>query len=81
MGWLNLLKRNLKNFPVYLSFLQGSQSHDTSARLWDNISHEQFHQSFELFLDFLKETAEQPTKIINIDGKTLRNSSLGHGLH
>jgi predicted transposase YbfD/YdcC len=80
-GMAEFTEAKFEELSSLFEFPAGVPSHDTFARLWDNISHEQFYQSFELFLDFLKETADRPTTIINIDGKTIRNSSLGHGLH
>jgi predicted transposase YbfD/YdcC len=80
-GMAEFTEAKLEELSEFFDFPHGVPSHDTFARLWDNISHQQFYESFEYFLDFIRETAEYPTTIINIDGKTIRNSRLGQGLH
>jgi len=65
---------NSEELAEYFDFPHGIPSHDTFARVWENLDHNQFRESFDIFLDFLKEAADHETKIINIDGKTIRNS-------
>jgi predicted transposase YbfD/YdcC len=65
---------NREELEEYFDFPHGVPSHDTFARLWENLDHNQFRESFDIFLDFLREAAEHETQIINIDGKTIRNS-------
>jgi hypothetical protein len=65
---------NSEELAEYFDFPHGIPSHDTFARVWENLDHNQFRESFDIFLDFLREAAEHETKIINIDGKTIRNS-------
>ena len=73
-GMAEFAEAKLEELSEFFDFPWGPPSHDTFARLWENIAHHQFYQSFEVFLDYLKEAAEHPTTIINIDGKTVRNS-------
>jgi len=56
----------------------GIPSHDTYQRLWDSISPSQFLAAFHEFTDTLKDAVSD---LINIDGKTIRNSGQGSALH
>ena len=68
----------LEELSKYFDFPNGCPSHDTYQRFWDAISPEQFQISFNDFISSLKVIVGD---IINIDGKTIRNSGKSKALH
>jgi predicted transposase YbfD/YdcC len=57
---------------------KGIPSHDTYQRLWGSIAPAQFLEAFHEFTQSLKEVVSD---IINIDGKTIRNSGQDKAIH
>ena len=68
----------LEELSEYFDFPNGCPSHDTYQRFWDAVSPEQFQISFNDFVSSLKVIVGD---IINIDGKTIRNSGKANALH
>jgi len=62
----------------YFDFPNGTPSHDTYQRFWDAIKPEQFLEAFHVFVTSLEKITGD---IINIDGKTIRNSGDSQPLH
>src|SRR3984957_16152537 len=69
---------NLEELEQYFDFPHGFPSHDTYRRFWDALSPTQFMACFSDFVGSLKKI---DSNIINIDGKTIRNSGKGKPLH
>lgn len=55
----------------YFNLQNGVPSHDTYQRFWDNVNPREFLNSFQIFTEALSKFTSD---IINIDGKTIRNS-------
>ena len=68
----------MEKLSEYFEFPNGVPSHDTYQRLWDGIHPSEFEKSFELFTSSI---AKLSGKVINIDGKTIRNSGRNKNLH
>ncbi|WP_075260882.1 ISAs1 family transposase [Holospora obtusa] len=62
----------------YFDFPSGVPSHDTYQRLWDNLCSNQFRECFGAFVESLQKITSD---IMNIDEKTIRNSSSNKPLH
>jgi predicted transposase YbfD/YdcC len=62
----------------YFDLSKGIPSHDTYQRFWDGINPTEFLNSFQLFTATLTTVSSD---IINIDGKTIRNSGAKSPLH
>lgn len=63
---------NEKDLTQFLDLKQGVPSHDTFLRVLEAINPEEFNISFRSFVNHLQKKC---SKLISIDGKTIRNSS------
>jgi predicted transposase YbfD/YdcC len=70
-GIQDFVEAHFEELRTLFDFPNGVASHDTYRRLWDTISPHQFSQAFQDFTACLKTVVGD---LINIDGKTIRNS-------
>lgn len=77
-GIADFTDAHLENLKNYFDFPRGAPSHDTYRIVWDNISPQAFYNSFQLFNQSLM---QMKSEIINLDGKTIRNSGGEKALH
>ena len=77
-GMQDFTEMHMEKLSEYFEFPNGVPSHDTYQRLWDGIHPSEFEKSFELFTSSI---AKLSGKVINIDGKTIRNSGRNKNLH
>ena len=77
-GIQDFVEMHLEALEEYFDFPHGVPSHDTYQRLWDELSPSQFKASFSEFIASLEKVASE---IINVDGKTIRNSGKEKTLH
>jgi len=69
---------HFEELSKYFDLSNGVPSHDTYQRFWSSLSPVQFESSFYEFTKSLEKIAGT---IINIDGKTIRNSGQDKALH
>jgi len=72
-GIQDFVEMRFEELSPYFDFPHGVPSHDTYQRLWDGIDPAQFKAAFQEFVQSLHKV---DSKIINVDGKTIKNS--GH---
>lgn len=77
-GIQDFVEMHFMELSKYFDFPDRVPSHDTYQRFWDAISPVQFESSFHEFTESLKKIVGT---IINIDGKTIRNSGYEKALH
>lgn len=77
-GIQDFVEAHFTELHQFFDFPNGVPSHDTYQRLWDSISPSQFLEAFHDFTDTLKNVVSE---LINIDGKTIRNSGQDKALH
>lgn len=77
-GMQDFTEMHFDELKQYFNLSAGVPSHDTYQRFWDSISPDEFAASFHEFTKSLKQIA---STIINIDGKTIRNSGHEKALH
>lgn len=77
-GIQDFVEAHFEELHQFFDFPNGVPSHDTYQRLWDSISPPQFLEAFHDFTDTLKNVVSE---LINIDGKTIRNSGQDKALH
>lgn len=73
-GIQDFVEMHLDELSVFFDFPNGLPSHDTYQRLWDSIDPSQFKLAF---MDFVNSLEKVEGNLINIDGKTIRNSNKG----
>jgi predicted transposase YbfD/YdcC len=78
MGIQDFVESHFKELSEYFDLDGGVPSHDTYRRLWNEISPSILEESFREFIDCLKTMI---SKVISIDGKTIRNSGTRSPLH
>jgi predicted transposase YbfD/YdcC len=78
LGIQEFVESHFKELSKYFDLSGGVPSHDTYRRIWNEISPDQFGECFEEFIECLKTNL---SRIISIDGKTIRNSGTEHPLH
>jgi predicted transposase YbfD/YdcC len=77
-GIQDFVEAHFEELKPLFDFPNGAASHDTYRRLWDTINPHQFSQAFQDFTACLKTIVGE---LINIDGKTIRNSGSDKALH
>lgn len=77
-GIADFTEAHLENLKDYFDFPHGAPSHDTYRTVWDDISPQSFCESFQ---EFTQTLAQMKSEIINVDGKTIRNSGAEKALH
>jgi predicted transposase YbfD/YdcC len=77
-GFQDFVEVHFEELAKFLHFPGGVPSHDTYRRFWNAISPTQFLKSFSTFTETLKDL---DSKIISLDGKTIRNSGTDTALH
>lgn len=77
-GIQDFVEMNFEELRKYFEFPAGVPSHDTYQRFWDAILPSQFEKSFH---EFTKSLEHVTGKVINLDGKTIRNSGHQKPLH
>jgi predicted transposase YbfD/YdcC len=77
-GMQDFVDSHLDEISKYFDLSNGIPSHDTYQRFWDGIIPDEFLNSFHLFTETL---SKMTSDIVNIDGKTIRNSGKVNPLH
>ena len=77
-GMQDYVECHAEEIIKYFNLSGGVPSHDTYQRFWDGLNPKEFMYSFEMFTDSL---CNLSSEIINIDGKTIRNSGHKKPLH
>jgi len=77
-GIADFTEAHLEDLKDYFDFPHGAPSHDTYRIVWDEINPQSFCDSFQ---EFTQKLVQMKSEIINIDGKTIRNSGEGKALH
>jgi hypothetical protein len=77
-GIQDFVEAHFNELHQFFEFPNGVPSHNTYQRLWDFISPPQFLEAFHGLTDTLKDAVSE---LINIDGKTIRNSGQNKALH
>ncbi|ETZ07335.1 putative protein YbfL [Holospora obtusa F1] len=77
-GMQDFVEMHREALKKYFDFPSGVPSHDTYQRLWDNLCPNQFR---DCFCDFVESLQKITSDIMNIDGKTIRNSSSNKLFH
>jgi predicted transposase YbfD/YdcC len=78
MGIQDFVEIHFRELSKYFDLDGGIPSHDTYRRLWNEISPSRLEESFREFIDCLKTMI---SRVISIDGKTIRNSGTRNPLH
>lgn len=77
-GIADFTESHLESLKGYFDFPHGGPSHDTYQKFWNEVNPQSFGESFQLLAQPL---AEMKSEIINLDGKTIRNSGDEKALH
>lgn len=77
-GMQDYVECHAEEIGKYFNLSCGVPSHDTYQRFWDSLNPKEFMESFELFTESL---CNLDSEIINVDGKTIRNSGNDRPLH
>ena len=77
-GIQDFTESHLEELSKYFEFPSGFASHDTYQRFWDAISPTQFQKAF---YEFTQTIMTLPSRVISVDGKTIRNSGQNVLLH
>ena len=77
-GMQDFVEIHFDELSKYFEFPAGVPSHDTYQRFWDGILPSQFEKTF---YEFTKTLEKVTGKVINLDGKTIRNSGHEKSLH
>jgi predicted transposase YbfD/YdcC len=77
-GIADFTESHFDQLKEYFAFPSGPPSHDTYQRLWDEINPSEFYSCFTEFTQFL---ATAVGTLINLDGKSIRNSGQDKALH
>lgn len=77
-GFADFTEAHREELSPYFDFPSGTPSHDTYQRFWEAVNPEEFYAAF---LDFTQSLSMTLGTVINIDGKTIRNSGHEKALH
>jgi predicted transposase YbfD/YdcC len=77
-GMADYVEMHFDELSQHFDLSGGVPSHDTYQRFWEAISPEQF---YKYFFEFIESLQKVNSDVINIDGKTIRNSGKEKPLH
>ena len=77
-GMHDYVECHFSDLEQYFDLSHGCPSHDTYQRFWNALDPTKFLDAFHLFTSTLSNLSSE---IINVDGKTIRNSGNTHPLH
>ena len=77
-GMQDYVSSHEEEISKYFDLKSGAPSHDTYQRFWEGINPEEFLNAFQLFISSLNKISGD---VVNIDGKTVRNSGKSKPLH